>query len=327
VTDNSFKPAKYYTSSARDDNLLANVALLYYQEGLNQSDIAKRMGLSRATIINYLRESRERGIVDIRVNGEALKSARDSKNLSEKYDLKDVYIAHVGDIGDAHLALRQTARVASIAFHNIIEPGDIIGVAWGETIKMVGEELPNSIIEGTQVCQVVGAMESDRLLTAETCAIQIANRIGAQCHTLHAPAVLSSASLARELRLEPSIHKQLNRFKNLNAILTSVGDVSGTPHVLSSGIIGLGDLHDITKLGGAGFICSRFINSSGRSLSFALEDRMIAIDIDEIKKTPKRILVASGLKKLDAVRAVFAGHYVTHAILDSALAEALLKFK
>ena len=61
--------------SAKDENYLANIALLYYQEGLNQGQIADRLGLSRATIVNYLKEGRDRGIVDIRVNGESLRAS------------------------------------------------------------------------------------------------------------------------------------------------------------------------------------------------------------------------------------------------------------
>jgi DNA-binding transcriptional regulator LsrR (DeoR family) len=43
----------------RDDGYLANIALLYYQEGLNQGEIATRLGLSRTNILNYLKEGIE----------------------------------------------------------------------------------------------------------------------------------------------------------------------------------------------------------------------------------------------------------------------------
>jgi len=83
-------------SQTRDDSYLANIALLYYQEGLTQNDIATRLGVSRATIVNYLKESKERGIVDIRVNGQSLRSSLLSKELSARYRLTHVYVDHVG---------------------------------------------------------------------------------------------------------------------------------------------------------------------------------------------------------------------------------------
>ena len=311
--------------STKDESYLANIALLYYQEGLNQGQIADRLGLSRATIVNYLKEGRDRGIVDIRVNGESLRSSSIGQELRKMFDLQDVYIANSGPKSDPSSTLRQTARVAALAFYNIIEPGDVIGVAWGETIKSVGENLPDRKIDSTSVCQIIGSMESDRLLSAEDCAIQIANRIGAQCYTLHSPAILSSQALAQELRQEETIKAQLNRLKKLSAIITSVGDLSDSTHILSSGIISENDLKKIKDAGGAGWLCSGFINSEGRMLFHHLQQRMIAIQLEDILKTPKRILVASGLKKTLAVMAALKGKFVTHAVIDFELAKAILK--
>lgn len=313
--------------NSKDEGYLANIALLYYQEGLNQSDIAKRFGVSRATIINHLRESKERGIVDIRVSGKALHTSQMSRELKDKYKLSDAYIAYLGDSKDDKENSRHTARVAAQAFFNIVNEDDIIGVAWGETVKLISQELPNRVINNTHVCQVIGSMESDRMLSAEDCAIQIANKLGAECHTLHAPAVLSSEMLALSLRQEPAIAKQLERLSCLDVLLTSVGDLSAETHVVSSGILSEPELDKITHEGAVAFICSSFIDSSGSNLPFSLQKRMIAIPFPDIIKTPKRIMVASGLKKLKAVKAALKGGLVTHAILDSDLASKLLNSK
>ena len=117
----------------------------------------------------------------------------------------------------------------------------------------------------------------------------------------------------------------MKRLKNLNAIITSVGDLSDNNHILSSGIISENELEEIKDAGGAGFICSGFIREDGTMLSHQLQERMIAIQLEDILTTPKRILVASGLKKLSAVTAALKGKFVTHAILDFKLAEAILK--
>ena len=49
-----------------DDPLLW-AAWLYYEEGLTQSDIAEKMGLSRASVNAYLADARTRGIVNIEI--------------------------------------------------------------------------------------------------------------------------------------------------------------------------------------------------------------------------------------------------------------------
>ncbi len=43
-------------------------AWLYYADQMTQSEIAKTLKVSRATIVNYLQEARERGIVSVHIS-------------------------------------------------------------------------------------------------------------------------------------------------------------------------------------------------------------------------------------------------------------------
>ncbi|NEU34530.1 transcriptional regulator, partial [bacterium LRH843] len=45
----------------RDDAPYIEAAWLYYHDGLNQNEIAERMRISRASVVNYLNEARARG--------------------------------------------------------------------------------------------------------------------------------------------------------------------------------------------------------------------------------------------------------------------------
>ncbi|MBD3626411.1 MAG: MarR family transcriptional regulator, partial [Rhodobacteraceae bacterium] len=132
------------------DAQLANVALLYYGEGLTQSEIAKRLAVSRPTVVNMLRESRERGIVEIRVDGEVLAASTLSRQLCAKYGLADAYVSRsrVGAAPDRDESLAQLARVAAMAVLDVVRPGDTVGVAWGETLKAVAEAMPRQPVDG-----------------------------------------------------------------------------------------------------------------------------------------------------------------------------------
>ncbi|MEH6724821.1 MAG: MarR family transcriptional regulator, partial [Hyphomicrobiales bacterium] len=54
-------------------DIVVEAAWLYYQDGLNQNEIAARFKVSRATVVNYLQEARERGYVQITLSPEAFK--------------------------------------------------------------------------------------------------------------------------------------------------------------------------------------------------------------------------------------------------------------
>ncbi len=315
----------------RGDYQLATTAILYYKDGLTQNEIAKRLGVSRATVINYLRLARENGIVDIRINGSSFSANNLAKELKNKLDLEDVYIASVFDDGSSteadaeEYSLRQVARVAAMALCEIVFPNDILGVAWGKTIHTLAEELPLLSKPGLSVYQLIGSMKSPLLIAAETCAINIARRFAADCYTLHAPAILSTKELAEGLRAEPIIKSQLEQLNRMNRTLFSVGSCLARTHLLQSGIATVKELKWYIKNGAVGIICGRFIDAAGKQVIGPLDERMIGVTIEQLRNAGNGILVVSGQHKIEATKAAISGGFATHLIIDEQTGKALLK--
>lgn len=314
-------------SSGEKQSLLSNVALLYYGEGLTQGEIAKRMKVSRATIVNMLRESHERGIVEIRVDGQFLTGSSLARDLRDKFALRDVYVAQPA-AGEVPLSraesLDQLARVAAMAVLDVIEPGDRLGVAWGETIMAVADAMPRNPVADVEVCQLIGSMISDRVPASENCTIQIANKLGARCFTLHAPGLISSAALARQLRAEPTIRQQLERLESLDMAIYSVGNVRPEPHFLAAGMTTRADLDDAVAAGAVGILCCRYLSSDGEQIDMPPQDRLIAADIADLRTATKKLLVVCGADRAEAALACIHGDLVTHLVVDQALAAELL---
>ena len=308
--------------------LLANVALLYYGEGLTQSDIAKRMQVSRATIVNMLRESRERGIVEIRVDGKHLSSSNMARQLRDKFDLKDVYIAN-SDTRETSAKrselLEQVGRVGAAAILDIVETGDRVGVAWGETIMAVSNVIPKSSSDSVQVCQLIGSMNSVRVPASENCAIQIAGKLGAKCFTLHAPGIVATAEMAEVFRNEPTIQSQLARLDQLDMTIASIGNVSEDTHLQAAGMATSAELKKAREMGAVGIICCRFIDAGGNRIATSPDDRLIAATLDNLRKSQKKLLVVCGADRADATLAAIRGDLVTHLCVDYDLASELLE--
>ncbi|MDA4845072.1 sugar-binding transcriptional regulator [Hoeflea poritis] len=313
------------------DSVLANTAILYYKEGLTQNEIALRLGVSRQTVINYLRLAREQNIVDIRINGASFTVSNTSRDLRAKYKLADVYIAGLTADGDsADVAYkaqinRQVAQVGAMALHEILQPGELVGIAWGETIYHLANEAPYRIIEDLTVCQIIGSMTTPLVMTAEGCAISLASRLGAECHTLHAPAILTSVDLAEALRNEPVIREQLERLKTIDRSVFSVGNCDSDTPIVQSAITTDEEFDWYRARGAVGVLCGRFIDSSGTHIKGPMDGRMIGIDLSCLKERANGILVAGGPAKFDAISATLNGGYVSHLVTDERTAQALLE--
>ncbi|MEJ6395886.1 sugar-binding domain-containing protein [Gymnodinialimonas sp. 2305UL16-5] len=307
---------------------LSNVALLYYGEGLTQGEIAKRMKVSRATIVNMLRESRDLGIVDIRVDGQHLTGSGLARALREKFGLEDVYVSQA-DAADASASRDETlgllARVAATAILDAVEPGDRIGVAWGETIMAVADAMPRNPVANVEVCQLIGSMISDRVPASENCTIQIANKLdAAACFTLHAPGLISSADLARTFLAEPTITAQMQRLKALDMTIFAIGNVAPDTHLGAAGMATPAELDAARDAGSVGVVCCRYLDRDGNEIVLPPHDRLIAATVENLRAARKRLLAVCGVDRGEAALAAIKGGLVTHLCVDHALAQFLL---
>lgn len=321
------KPATPPRQSGEKEALLSNVALLYYGEGLTQGEIAKRMKVSRATIVNMLRESRELGVVEIRVDGQFLTGSSLARELREKFGLEDVYVAQSASDQvpvSRDEMLVQLSRVAAMAVLDVVEPGDRLGVAWGETIMGVADAMPRNAVADVEVCQLIGSMISDRVPASENCTIQIANKLGARCFTLHAPGLISSAELATQFCAEPTIRMQLDRLKSLDMAIYSIGNVAPETHLVAAGMTSEAALSDAVAAGAVGILCCRYLSAEGQQIDLPPHDRLIAADVADLKSARKKLLVVCGTDRGEATLACIRGGLATHLVVDRSLANELL---
>lgn len=305
---------------------LARVAMLYYRDGLTQGEIARRVGVSRASVANWLRLAREQNIVEIRIQGESFATSPAARRLTERFGLVDAYVAH----NDVHPlsaeAMRdRTAQLGAQAMRDLLVMGDRLGIAWGETVLRIARGFPPADLPDLAVHQLMGSMYAGHHFAAESCAIEIARHLGAACRTLHAPAVVSSAELADRLRREPVIAEQLETFSSLTKALFSVGDVSNTTTLVSAGIATVEEVAWYRERGAVGVLVAQFIDQEGAVVAGPLTDRVIGISPDVLKSVPVRMLVVSGRERLAAIYATLRGGYVTHLVVDEAAAGALLE--
>ncbi len=317
--------------AGHQESVLATCAMLYYKDGLTQNEIALRLGVSRATVNNYLRLAREQNIVDIRISGAAFTASNLSRELREKFSLQDVYVADYAPDPQHEnyrvLANKHVARVGAMALHDILQPGDRVGAAWGETMQFLSEEVPYRSIDNLTVCQLIGSMDTPLVATAESVAIKISSRLGAECYTLHAPAVLSTPELAEALRREPAIENQLKKFDSLTRTLFSVGNCDAHSPAVQMAITTNHEFDWYRDRGAVGVLCGSFIDKHGQHIEGPMDERMIGIRLNQVKALGSGILVAAGHTKHNAIYATLRGGYVSHLVTDELSARWLLEKK
>lgn len=305
------------------ESIVIEAAWMYYHDGLNQNEIAGKLNVSRATVVNYLQEARERGYIRISLNAEAFTTHKLALEICEAFKLKAAYILPDGT-GDDEDSFLRVARGAAQWLPDLLSSGDKLGVSWGRTIYEVAEALEQTQTDNVTVSQLVGSMATPYGFTAEICSAHLAQRLGAKLINLHAPAVLSDPELAARLRQEPLISSQLDALSHCNKAIFAAGSSLPDSHIVSSGVATSQDLAWYVERGATGVLCGRFIDKSGKAIPGELDERMIGVSLDKLTNLEMGILVSNGDDKVEPMLAAIAGGYVTHLVTSSETAQRML---
>lgn len=315
-------PARRSSKQVTGDDIVVETAWLYYRQGLNQNEIAARLSVSRATVVNYLQEARERGLVQVRLSHETFTGHRLARELCDAFSLRAAYIVPDSDAAEDEAA--RVVRGAADWLPHLVEPGDRLGVAWGKTIYDVAECLEPQPVTDLTVLQLVGSMATPYGFSADVCSSNVARKFSARCVNLHVPAVLSEPRIAEMLRNESLIAAQFDEVNRCTKTLFAVGSCAPDSHVVSSGVATVEELGWYLDHGAAGVLCGRFIDGAGAPIHGPLDARMMGVELEQLRQPEAGILVCVGRDRVPAATAAMKGSYATHVITSQNSAEAML---
>jgi len=317
------RPSSKVTGKITGESIVIEAAWLYYHEAMNQTEIATHLGVSRATVVNYLQEAKERGYVRVSLAPEAFTTHRLAQELVKRFGLKAAFVVPTG-IGSNEDTFLRVARGAAEWLPDLLEPGDRLGVSWGRTVYEAAESMAQTQTKNVTVSQLVGSMATPYGFTAEICSAHLASRLGAKLINLHAPAVLSDPDLAARLRAEPIIKDQIDALSHCNKAIFAAGSIDHESHIVSSGVASHADLDCYIGKGATGVLCGRFIDSNGQFIAGDLDDRMIGVELEKLLNLDMGLLVSVGQDKVQPMLATIAGGYVSHVVTSEETAKQML---
>jgi len=303
-------------------DLLVWAAWLYYEEQMTQEEVAESLGVSRATVINFLQEAREQGIVSIAIAPDRLKSVRTARLIAERYGLTSCMVVPDGESDTPDYERIGYAGARLLA--QLLAPDDVLGVAWGRTVLAVSKALPAMSLPRVSVVQITGSAVSTEDFSPELCMSNIANRIGARCVNLHAPGIVSHPRVKEILMAEPTVRQQFQVIRACNKVLFGIAGVDQHSMSLLSGYLTAEASRPYLERGGVGVLAGRFVGRDGQPVIGALDARMIGLTLEEIRKIPERICVAGGAGKVRAIDAMLRGRYATVLVTDESAAAGLV---
>jgi DNA-binding transcriptional regulator LsrR (DeoR family) len=303
--------------------LVEQVARLFYEEQLTKVEIAARLGISRFRVARLLDRALADGVVRIEFRGAPGQDRALGAAIAARFGIGRCVVAESDDPA-------AVARLAAEVVDGVLEPGDSIGIAWGSTLARVVRAMPERNDPTIDVVQLAGSSprlgsESDPGDLTRV----LAERLGATHHRMHAPAFVDTHELRSGLLRLPDVAGVVSRYGGLAIALVGIGafgddEATTSSSLIRSGALSVADARRLVRAGAVGDLLVHPFTASGRFLAPDLAARALAIGIDDLRRIPTVVAVASGRAKVGAIRGALATGVIGVLVTSADTARALV---
>jgi DNA-binding transcriptional regulator LsrR (DeoR family) len=311
-----------------DDRLefLGQVAAWYYEDDLDQSAIARRIGKSRSMVSRLLREARDRGLVETRVRFPLRTDESLELRLREVFELSEVRVLSSGNL-DYDAMLRRLGRLASRVVQARLHSGMHVTIGWGASLHHVVRALPDIPLNHVMVLQSMGSVgDGDPSVDGSELARTLASKLNGDFRSLAAPVIVDRDETAASLLSERTIATTLELAAGAELAMSGIGSID----TRLSGLVRAGyfselHLHELRSQGVVGDIMGFMLEADGTIADIPENRRVVALPPDRL--AGDLVAVAGGATKAPAIRAALRGGYVDVLVTDSAAAESILTMR
>ncbi len=311
----------------RHADLAVRVARLYYYQRMTTEQIADELRTSRSTVSRLLSWAHEHGLVEIRVHDPAEEPGKIEAQLRERFGVRAVRIVPVSESVPEAEWLERVAADAAGYLNEVVSGGQVVGIAWGTTVRKVSERLKPKPTRNVDFVALNGAGTPQSIDNAfgTDLLLRFASNYGARAHAFPVPAFFDHPETKTALWRERGVRRLLDLQQRADLLLFSIGAFSSEvpSQVHAGGFLEPADRRSLRRERVVGDIATVFFRADGSYRDIALNARASGPDL-ALFRTRQSICVVSGTGKVDGIRAALAGGFVHTLIVDEPTARLVL---
>jgi deoxyribonucleoside regulator len=298
------------------DDQLRLAARLYYLDRLGQGEVARFVKVSQAKVSRLLAAARERGIVRISVAEYEPRNHELERSLREQFGLKAVAVIKTLEGATAEDARRAVGHFGAPFVAGLVPPKSVVAIAGGRTVRELVQLLPEDKERQLTVVQAMGSIDStvgpeDALELGRI----LARRSGGCFQTLNTPAFVPDRKTRDAFLALKQIRVVHELLAEASVAIVGVGTLTNSAFVARH-VLSARDLQDLADEGAVGEICGRFYDKNGRECASAWRDRVLSIDLEQIRRIPQVIGVVAGGDRSAAITAAIRGGLLKGLVID-----------
>ena len=297
---------------------------MLFRSGYNQNMIADKLDLSRPYVSKLLNMAKEQGLVTVQVHAPLDFESSLEIEVRERFGLLKAIIVPQGIDNNA---LSRVGAEAAKYFNTIIKNDDIICVSWGRTLYEFTLNLqPRTDISNITVVQGCGGVSQiSKNIFASEIPKKIADTYGGIPYILTLPAIVDKKKIRDLMVQERNITQIMELSRKANIAVFTMGNLSYECALARAGYISADEVDQLTQKGATGDLFTHIINFEGQICDRELDNRTIAIDLEELKKKEYRIGIASGAERARSIRGSVVSGICNVLITDELTAKELIE--
>lgn len=306
---------------------LTRLATLYYVDGLTQEDLSKQFSLSRAKIGRLLKRAQEEGIVEIRVRHHPRDTRDLERELIDRFGIEKAIVSVNHKDQDKQREL--LAGLVASHLDRILTNDMIVAVGIGRNINAISEHAISSTQRSpTFVCAIGGFYRGGEVMNADHISRRLAARFGGGSETLYAPALVGDPDVREALLHNDAVKPTLDKARRAHVALVGVGDINEDSIMVRNGWFSPDEIAELRKCGAVGDLMGyHFIDIAGRPVVTPVRDRVIGLGMDDLKRIPNVIAVASENTKTTAVLGALRAGVITTLATTEAIAQSIVSLE
>lgn len=284
--------------------LIARVAQMYHVEHKRQSEIAETLRMSQATVSRMLKRAEQEDIVRTTVIPPQGSFADLETAMRARFGLTEVIVVDATEDRDGAVM----ARIGEAAAHFLevtLQQDEIIGVSsWSQTIlKMVENIHPLKGAKAKYVAQILGGMGDASVQTHATqLTARLAKLTGGEPRLLLVQGITSSREAKLVMLADPVVRETIDLFGRLSLAVIGIGAVEPSEMLARSGnTFSPQEMAMLHEAGAVGEISYRFYDQNGKPVETPLNERVIGISLDDLRRTGRVMALAGGASKTEAI--------------------------
>jgi deoxyribonucleoside regulator len=304
-----------------DVDFLVDLATRFYVLGQTQARIARDLGVDPATVSRQLKKARDEGIVRIEIRRPRRLQIELGRDLAERFGLKRAVVVANEDGGSSAVA-----SAAADYFSSVLTNGIRLGLSFGRMLSAMIPLLPAGTVSNLDVSMLLGGFgrAMPGIQGHELARLVASLYPHSRTHYLQAPLLVDSPDIRRAMLSDGSIKAALQAAANTELALVGIGNLDDSAPLVRYGHLSAEDRRRLLESGAVGDVSARFFDINGEPVS-VLDDRLIAIEREDLARIPTVVGVAAGPEKYAAIRGALSSGYVSVLVTDETTARELLQ--